>query len=54
MTDTDNDQVVTIEIILTIILGMTEEIQRKGNKMIDIIQKMEERTEINTITIKTE
>ena len=34
---------------------MTEETQRKENKMIDIIQKIEEQTEINTtITIKTE
>ena len=39
----------------TIIIGMTEEIQRKENKMIDIIQKIEEQTEINTtITVKTE
>ena len=54
-TDTDNDQVVTIDIILIIIiLGMTEETQHKENKMIDIIQKIEEQTEINTtITIKT-
>ena len=54
-TDTDNDQEVTIDIILKIIIiEMTEEIQRKDNKMIDIIQKIEERTEINTITIKTD
>ena len=34
---------------------MTEEIQRKKNKMIDIIQKIEEQTALNTtITIKTE
>ena len=53
MTDTDNDQVVTIDIIL-IIIGMTEEIQHKENKMTNIIQKIEEQTEINTtITIKT-
>ena len=55
VTDTDNDQVVTIDIILTIIIGMTEEIQHKENKIIDIIQLIEEQTEINTtITIKTE
>ena len=55
VTDTDNDQVVTIDNILIIIIRMTEETQRKENKMIDIIQKMEEQTEINTtITIKTE
>ena len=54
VTDTDNGQVVTIDIILIIIIGMTEETQRKENKMIDI-QKIEEQTEINTtITIKTE
>ena len=34
---------------------MTEAAQRKENKLIDIIQKFEEQTEINTtITIKTE
>ena len=34
---------------------MTEEIQHKENKMIDIIQSIEEQTEINTtMTIKTE
>ena len=58
VTDTDNDQVVTIDIILIIIIiiiGMTEDTQRKENKMIDIIQRIEEQTEINTtITIKTE
>ena len=55
MTVTDNDQVVTIDINLIIIIGMTEKTQRKENKMIDIIQKIEEQTEINTtITIKTE
>ena len=56
MTDTDNDQVVTRDIIIIIIIiGMTEETQRKENKMKDIIQKIEEQTEINTtITIKTE
>ena len=47
MTDTDNDQVVTIDIILikTIIIEMTEDTQRKENKMTDIIQKTEEQTE---------
>ena len=55
VTDTDNGQVVTIDIILIIIKGMTEKTQRKENKMVDIIQKIEEQTEINTtITIKTE
>ena len=57
VTDTDNDQVVTIDILLLIIIiiGMTEDTQRKENEMIDIIQKIEEQTEINTtITIKTE
>ena len=55
MIDTDNDRVVTIDIILIIIIGMTEDTQRKENKMIDIIQRIEEQTEINTsITIKTE
>ena len=55
VTDTDNDQVVTIDINLMIIIGMTEDTQPKENKMIDIIQKIEEQTEINTtITIKTE
>ena len=55
VTDTDNDQVVTIDIILIIIIGMTEETQRKENKIIDIIQNIEEQAEINTtITIKTE
>ena len=54
MTDTDNDQVVTIDIILIKIIGMTEETQRKENKRIDIIQKIEEQTETNTtITKKT-
>ena len=57
-TDTDNDQVVTIDNILIIIItiiGVTEDTQRKENKMIDIIQKTEEQTEINTtITTKTE
>ena len=55
--DTDNDQVLTIDIVLIkiIIIGMTEENQGKENKMINIIQKIEEQTEINTtITIKTE
>ena len=34
---------------------MREDTQRKENKMIDIIQKTEEQTEINTtITTKTE
>ena len=33
---------------------MTEDTQRKESKMIDIIQKIEEQTEINTtITTKT-
>ena len=55
VTDTDSNQVVTIDNILRIIIGMTEETQRKENKMIDIIQKIEEQTEINTtITKKTE
>ena len=55
VTDTDNDQVATIDIILKIKIAMTEEIQHKENKTIDIIQKIEEQTEINTsITIKTE
>ena len=54
VTDTDNDQVLTIDNILIIIIGMTEEIQHKENKMTNIIQKIEEQTEINTtITIKT-
>ena len=56
MIDTNNDQVVTIDIILIIIIiGMTEDTQRKENKMIDIIQKIEEQTEMyTTITKKTE
>ena len=48
VTDTDNDQVVTIDIIPIIIItiiGMTEDTQRKENKMIDTIQKTEEQTE---------
>ena len=53
MIDTDNDQVVTLVIILIIIIiGMTEEIQHKENKMIDIIQKIEEQREINTTITK--
>ena len=53
--DTDNDQVVTIDIILIIIIGMTEDIQRKENKMIDNIPRIEDQMEISTtITIKTE
>ena len=44
MIDTDNDRIVTIDIIPIIIIGMTEETQRKENKMIDIIQKIEEQT----------
>ena len=55
VTDTDNGQVVTIDIIQIITIGMREEIQLKENKMIDIIQGTEEQTETNTtITIKTE
>ena len=55
LTATDNDQVVIIDIILTIIIKLTEEIQCKENKMIYIIHKIEERTEMNkTKTIKTE
>ena len=55
LTDTDNDQVVIIDNIRTIIIEMTEEIQHKENEMIDIIQKIGEQMDINiTITIKTE
>ena len=55
--DTVMDQVVTIDnnLVLIITIGMTEDTQRKENKLIDIIQKIEEEMEINTtITIKTE
>ena len=53
VTDTDNDQVVTRDIILMIIkIGITEDTQRKENKMIDIIQKIEEQTEKNTTITK--
>ena len=50
--DTDNDQVVTIDFFLIIIIEMTEETQRKETKMIDIIEKIEEQTEINTTITK--
>ena len=55
VTDTDNDQVVIIDIIQTIIKEMIEEVHCKENKMTDITPKIEEQMEINiTITIKTE
>ena len=55
VTDTDSDQIVTVDIIQATIIEMIEEVHHKENKMIDIIQKTEERMELNiTITMKTE